>query len=767
MPNVWDSPTGDIDAQPASIRPIWTLENLDDATAMLESAEKLYQSELRRWRSYREVALKHLALFKGRFSQKIGQSAESSGQGLMGGWRPNKVAQVTVNHLQDLVTQRVSRATRNKPSVVIAPANSEYKDKQSAKLLRSWIDYELYANDFDECVVHALTAAYIMGESYIATVWDPTKGEVDPAWKDAEAEAERHGTEPRVTVTGDDGQPVLGEDGKPLYIDEPTYVGDIAFTSRTVLNTLVELGGSFADARYCIFEDLADVDELKALYPKVADKIQKEDPGHFWSGLSDAPPGALGNKVLVRTLYWAGDQFLRQGRFVKWVNGAILENKPLPEKFTELPLVRFTDIDIPNEQRGQSFFIHGKVLNAVINDLTSMSRRNAMLLAHPKWVVPRGSVIKKEALGNDITIIEYNGSQPPKIEVPPPMSQEVLGLRKELKQDLQTVLGVYDVSRGQVPPNIRSALALQVLDEQEEQRANSGVQKHAKLIRDSIKKAIGLASAYYERDDKRLIPIVGREQAYMLKEFDPAALTKNYDVRVSSNTGLPSGKAARTQTLVELKQAFPTLVRDEMVLDMLQLGDTDKYYDATTAAVKAAEAENESFLNDEDVEDPVAYENLVVHWSVHARTMQSRGFKIDLPEESRQRAQLHQMATEYLLMKAARKNPSMALELVRLPGFPMFYEPSEPDMVLLDRARTGNPLSLLEISMLYETGQLPPGAGAPPPAGGVPNPSAPSNGPLPPEAAAQANDEGQPQGQTQVATGSEEPQPAPEQGAQQ
>lgn len=764
-PNVWDTGSTELDGNPSDARALWTIKNLDDGDVVREWAEKVYNIELRRWRSYREVALKHLALYKGKFAPKVGQTAEASQAGL--GWRPNKVAQVTVNHLQDLVTQRVSRATRNKPSVVIAPANSEYKDKLSAKLVRSWVDYELYANDFDECVMNTLTAAYVMGESYIATLWDPTKGELDPTWHEAEEEAARLGTKPRIPVLDENQQPVLGDDGNPLYIEEPTYVGDIAFQARTPLNTLVEVCGVFDKARYCIFEDLADIDELRALYPKYAANIQKDDPGRFWAGLSDAPPGALGNKVLVRTMYWRGDQFLKRGRFIKWVNGTILENKPLPDKFTDLPLVRFTDIDIPNEQRGQSFFIHGKVLNAVINDLTSMARRNTFLMAHPKWVVPRGSVIKKEALGNDVTIIEFNGAMAPKIETPPPMSTEVMSLRKELKQDMQTVLGVYDVSRGQVPPNIRSALALQVLDEQEEQRANSGVQKHAKLIRDSIKKAIGLASAYYEKDDKRLIPIVGREQSFMLKEFDPASLTKNYDIRVSSNTGLPSGKAARTQTLVELKTAFPNLVRDEMIVDMLQLGDTEKYYDATTAAVRAAEAENEAFLNDEDVEDPTNYENLIVHWNVHARTMQSRGFKVDLPEESRQRMQLHQMATEYLLMKAARRNPAMALEIMTLPGFPMFYEPSEPDMMLLDRARTGNPLSLLEINMLYTTGQLPPGAGAPPPAGGVPNPSAASNGPLPPEAA-HANDQGQPQGQTQVAPAGEEPTaPAPEQGSPQ
>jgi hypothetical protein len=114
----------------------------------------------------------------------------------------------------------------------------------------------------------------------------------------------------------------------------------------------------------------------------------------------------------------------------------------------------------------------------------------------------------------------------------------------------------------------------------------------------------------------------------------------------------------------------------------------------------------------------VAYENLLVHWHSHVLEMQSRGFKAALPEEVRQKFEAHLTGTEYLMFRAARKNPAFAIELCKLQNFPLFYQVSEQDAVLLDRARTGQPLSLTEITVLYKTGQLPMAPGQPPGPGG-------------------------------------------------
>jgi hypothetical protein len=715
------------------IPPFWTIGELSDDQKVLDWTNNAYDVETKRINKYREQCLKHLALFIGKhYADQAGRSgfAEASNVGL--GITSNKVSKLVVNHLYDLTVQRVSRITRNKPTVSINPANSEYGDKVAARVVKYWVDYLLYNNDFDRLVAECAQAAYIMGEAYVLSLWNPNKGEVHADWKKEEVAAKEEKRQPRLPLLDEEGNQMLGENGEPLWIEKAVYTGDVELKLGTPLNVIVQSCGDFYEAEYFFYEEYRYIDELKALYKDKKDQIKadgQDDGLDKWRSAAGLPSTREKNKVLVRHFYQKSSPFLASGRYVISTRHAVLENKPLPDRQSELPISRLTDIDIPGVQRGLSFYTHGKSINATINDLTSMARRNCIVMAHPRWVVPRGSLVKKDALGNDITTIEFTGPTPPRIEAPPPMSTELNTIRESLKQDLQTILGVFDISRGQVPPNIRSALALQLVDEQEDQRANSSVAKHAALIRDVIQKAIDVAAAYYEPDDKRLIPIVGRDNRYLLKDFNPSYLTKAYDIRVSNSSGLPTTKAARTEMLVELKKAFPTMLRDEQVAELLQFSDSEKFYDMATVAVRSAEAENEAILNQEAVEEPAPFENMVVHWTVHMREVQNRGFKTATPKEVQAEMIKHIMATEMLMLQMARKNPAYSLELVKLPQFPVFFDLSYEDRILMDRARSGNPLSLVEIAALEQAGS-PAGAGIVPPPGGIPNPSAAVAGPL-------------------------------------
>lgn len=727
--NVFDLDESDSLAE-SRVRPLWTLDDLDKDETVLKWANETYLAELKRGLAFREQALRHIALFKGRFypdrsANPRSQFAEASTAGL--GVVPTKPNKLVVNHLYDLTQQRVSRAMRTKPGVQIMPANAEYSDRVSAKIVKFWVDYLMYQNNFDDIVARICRAAFIMGEAYIWVRWNPNLGDVQPDWKDEEAQARRDNRPPRLIKRDDEGNPVIGRDGEPLYVEKAPKVGDVEFKVLTPLNTLVQLTGEFQAAEYFIYEEYQDLDEVKALYPNVADLIDEQknedvdDAIARWRQLAGVKNGPQEGKILVRYLYHRPTDFLASGRMIVCTRTAMLENKPLQPGQEGLSLVRLTDIDVPGEQRGASFYTQGKALNATINDLTSMQRRNMILLAHPKWTVPRGSLIKKDALGNDITVVEYQGAVEPKIQVPPPMNSEAMSMKADLKQDLQMILGTFDVSRGQIPANVRSAAALQALYEQEDMRASAQNVKQATLIRETIQAAINLAACYYEKDDKRLLPVVGRDNRYLLKEFDPVHLTKSYDIRVSNDTGMPSSAAVRFDMVMRLKETMPNYMTDERAAEILRFGDDERLLDQATLAAQAAEAENEAMLSMETVDEPADYEDHIVHWTRHMRETQNRGFKTATPSDVQARFILHLMATERLMLEAARKNPRYAVELTKIPQFPVFYDISPEDRMILDYARTGNPLSLEQMAVLDEMGvqgMAAMGGGMVPPPGG-------------------------------------------------
>lgn len=714
------------------IRPLWTLledNQIDDDKVVHRWALATYQLERKRSAKYREVGAKHALLYRGKhYSEQTSNRArtlEASVAGL--GIQTQKTSKLVINYLYDGVQQRLSRVGRMKAAVDVEPNNTEYSDRISATFVKYWSSYQIRVNELDARFIGAATAAYINGEAYIYTRWDPEKGQVSNAWKEEERDAEVENRPPVLDVTDETGKPVKGEDGKPLRIEKPFRVGDVSFDLRTPQDTLVEYCGNFDKAKYFVTEDWFDIDEVRARYPNVAQAVSDQEnvssqaSGHGW--IDPDMPG----KVKVCTLFHRATEFLGSGRFIVFTRDVVLENKPLkPEEVDIWPLIRLTDIDLPNEQRGISFFTHAKSINAFINDLMSMTKENTVMMARPRWLIPTGSKVKREALGNAPTMIEFSGPVPPQMVGPPPMSQEIGIIRRDAREDLMRMLRISEIAQGKIPPNVRSAMALQLIDEQDEQRQSNDVAKYDAMISKTLETAIKVAACYYEKDDMRLLPIVGRDQRYMLKQFDPKHLTKNYTIKFTRSSTLSTSKAARTEMLIELKKAFPTLVRDEQVADMLEFAESDRFYDQASVASKAAEAENEDILNGEEVDEPASYEASAVHWTIHVRELQNRGYKTAVPDEIRKKMEEHIKGTEYLMLETAKKNPAFGLELVKLPQFPIFFELGLEDRVMLDRARTGAPMSLVEIFQLYDKGVMPAyaGQGTTSQPGGVPNPSA-------------------------------------------
>lgn len=685
------------------VRPFWTvLGESDDHEKILEWLKAAYEVEANASQEIRSKAYRNMMAYKGDYNKgSMGLFAESL--------QPNspfaasqRNQKMVVNHLYDLTEQRVSRMTRYKPAIQINPANTEYQDKISAKIVKAWVDYEFYVNDMDRLVTDIARACYVMAEGYILIKWNPNKGDLHPSWKQEMQEAKRCGRLPRLPRLDNDGKEIRGEDGEILYIERPVYTGDLEYELITALRIHPQSAKTkWEDVQYVFIDRFIDIDELKMQNPHVADELS--------AGINNTSGNANGNLIHVREFYHKPNEFMSCGRKILFTDNAILEDSLLPETLTDLPVCRYTDIDIPGELRAMSFYQNGYAINAALNDFTTMVRRNTMMAAHPKWLIPRGSLVKKEPLGNDISFIEFSGAVPPRIEVPPPLSGELFSVRRELKQDLQQIMGVFDISRGQVPPNVRSGIAMQYLDEQENERANASVAKHAALIRELVQKSVLYAAAYYDKDDERLIRILGSNNKYIVANFDPTHLTKAYDIRVQNSSALPQSRAARTQTIIDLKQAFPALIKDEQVADMLQFGETEKYYDAATMALRSAEAENEDLLSGKTIDDPTDYEDHLTHWTIHVRDMQNRAFK-ESPILVKQRYTDHVMATEMLMIKQIRKNPAYAVELVKLPRFPLFFPLNLADMTALDAARSGRPLTLIELKNLYESGPTNPNA---------------------------------------------------------
>jgi len=291
-------------------------------------------------------------------------------------------------------------------------------------------------------------------------------------------------------------------------------------------------------------------------------------------------------------------------------------------------------------------------------------------MAHAKWVMPRGAC-KIEQLGNDNTVIQYQGAVPPQMIQVQPNPPEVYTLRQEMKQELQILFGSHGISRGAIPKGITASSALQFLNELENERSTTDIAKHGFLIRDLAQMTIAVAGDYYSSDDGRLMRIVGRNNSYLIKAFDAAHLHKSYDIRVDLSTGVPEMKSAKIERTLEALQRNPTMLPPERWEELLDLGSEEKRITLTAAAIQAADAENEDMLAGEGVHPPERWEDHVLHWDSHVRFMQTRSFKESTPEV-KEDFEEHLFITERAIIEKMQLNPLFQAQVAQLKLFPLF-----------------------------------------------------------------------------------------------
>jgi hypothetical protein len=655
--------------QPA--KPIWSLDLDDPANDkeilnwLLAESDYLAHENEQRIRIQR----RNLALYKGIQYQESEARAENRDRAAD---RSTFLRKIVANHLFDLTKNRASRLIKFRPAVAILPTNDELEDKLSAKACKALLDHIWYENDFEgQIQLQLATHAMIMGESYLFVLWNPDMGPINPAYLKAR---KKYGKE-KIPLMDADGQPVKDNAGNPRYVDKPVRVGDVDYQLELSPEVLLDKAPKYEQVRHCFVSKVVPIEELRIKYPELSAKIKSHSEQIYDYDRMELRPTR--NEVKVYTFLAKKQPGMEKGRRIVFTRDCILENEEAPWSHDGLPFIRFTDIDFPGELYGHSFFEIIKGLTGTYNNLTNMILRNILLVSHPKWMVPAGSVAL-EKLGNDITIVQYKGPTPPTLGVAQTTPPEVYKFRDQLKEEFQQIAGVFGVSRGEPPPGIKAGVALQFLSEQESERYNELVLKWNECIRAVAELTLSVAADGYDESDERMVRVVGKNNEYLTEFFRAADLNHDYDIRIQNSSALPKSVAARTQTLLDLSERFPQQFTGEQVIDMLDLAQSDKFIDGATVAVRSAEAETEKLLEVTpqvaEAMAPQEFENHLIHWRIHTKQIQEFSFKYKTQPEKQKNLVDHVFTHEMFMVEQAKVNPKFAEMLAQLELFPMFYK---------------------------------------------------------------------------------------------
>lgn len=612
--------------------------------------------------------------------------------------------EIYINEIYRLVIDQVSMVTSNELVAQVLPNNDDYTDKIAAKFVKAWLDSISYDLDIDLWRIRFEIQKKIFGECFAIPFWDEEGGDILPEAKEY--------AEQEMFMVDENGRQIIDEKGKLVKIRKFLRQGDVNFDNPMPYDVMLDPKFTYDECDWGYYVQFYETAYLERKYGRkfanAGELRPKYDPlTGFEKGTS--------NHTKVYKFYHRSHPFMPEGRYIECTEDVVLQNKSLISQPTllekrKLPFVRFTDLDMGFGTRGTPIlFRNSRPIVGGYNRLTNQMYQN-IEMGSPKILVHQTAGVDAQRMPNGVTVIEWKGNIEPKVVTPETNTNSLFKFREELKKNILEMGLSTPMTRGDTPnAQLDSFIALQHFEDQRTQLASPSIKEHIKSMEHLFRGLISVASDHYDPDTDRLIKIVGKNNKFNLKYFKPENLQKIYDVKLTSTGNLANSKAARTQLLMTIKREFPDMISNEIFMDVLGLAQSEKFQNAITSAVNAAESENEDMLNGETIMPPEKYEDLITHWDCHRIPMQGIEFK-HAPEHIKQLFERHMTATEKLMFEQAAESPTFQSRLLQLKQFPMFYFPTplnEPKQIPMDQNFGGVPQEKLT-APTAEDSEIPP-----------------------------------------------------------
>jgi hypothetical protein len=465
-----------------------------------------------------------------------------------------------------------------------------------------------------------------------------------------------------------------------LTLKQPLHIGDVELSVDYPWNYLIEqrMSAKYCDARYGFKICYVDKDELEEDYPEAKHYTSQSIHQDIYEAMIREALEIDRNEIAVYEFYHKKTKYLPNGKYIKFIDGVILEESDCPYEHGDFPWVRYTDIEVPKYQNGVSRYFHVLPMQKRLDDLTLIADLNNYRAGQGKWVYQEGSM-KPEDLGYAGTYASYRGGIPPQYITVTPSSPQLLQRIEMLRENMTAVFGAAGISKDTLPPGVTAFSAIQLVSQLENERATPELQKRGSVIVEVSHKILSTAGQYYKPDDGRLLRILGQDNAYAIEAFDVADLNKPYDIRFENSDGFPESEAAKNQRLQGYAQQLPHIMSGKEWMHFLGINDEQGAIDSVTEAIRCATSENEDFVAGKPVADPDETEDLIVHHKIHLSLFQKRSFREKASNEVMDIAKKHLSDTEELMILKAQGNPHYAAQLATVPNFPVFphanYQP--------------------------------------------------------------------------------------------
>lgn len=273
---------------------------------------------------------------------------------------------------------------------------------------------------------------------------------------------------------------------------------------------------------------------------------------------------------------------LERGRHVVVCGEHVPVNGPNPYEHQEIPFSRFPLLEVPTENRGETFVTDVLPLQRDINQATGQATENREIQANPPWLVHENSIVDDREWDNRVGGRRtYRGPQAPRLEKTDTNYRSAASAIEIDLHAIEELAGVRQVSQGRNPPGVRSGAAVSLLQQADDARLGPVARSRSDFLRRTGSLILATFSQY--ATEERLIRITGDESGRrtrllsgdMLRARGRPATLDNFDTILDPDAPPRSRSALRQDLTVLMDRQFLTPSNPDhaaFVFDTLQLG---------------------------------------------------------------------------------------------------------------------------------------------------------------------------------------------------
>jgi hypothetical protein len=624
------------------------------------------------------------------------------------------------NYMYDVYQTLKSYLQQHNPRSSIRPNTQNYDDKMAAKIGELIAEANWERLKETQNYGHAAACALTYGTVFKKDYWDTTalitaqvpRIEEQPI-PDPMTGAPTSQMQPKEVVDPTTGEPVMDEIPvgdintevvEPYRIALDPLASDlhnarwIMEYSIQPLNWIQETYGrdepGYTGRAQEVKEERNLSNSMRRFYElKTSSGVKYFNQGFPGFASTSSSDQMIKNAAVVKEYYEKPSQKHPKGRLVVVANGITLYAGDSPCEGPDLdswhPFSEFRWEIVPGRFWGKGPFNDACELQKRLNSIDATIVLTRKTMAIPQKLMPKGAGVKRgEWTGRPGQQIDYRPVDGAKPETVPPVGvdAQVFQERMQVVQDIKQVTGAVDIMKGERPPSVSAASALEMLYEVATGKLRPSLDRWKTFIETSQKKQLRLTAQRYREPREQFIRLMKSRNSSLsentLDSFIGSDLRDNCNIIVEAGSNIPKLLSARKAQLQQLAQVgVLQLEVPENRIKFLEEMGIQGYDQNVSPDVKRAEYENDIMRQIEQKPDQrplvMDIDEHEIHVEIHKRFMKEPAF-LEVSQTVQQQFMVHLDEHQRKIEEAEALAQQKAMAMGQSPMPPQMEDEKQP-----------------------------------------------------------------------------------------